>query len=661
MRNTMFQPAFQSANSTTRSYPLALFLSLVLSLILVLPHSAAAADKAGGDLGFTVLDAPAGPGSRTGEAESVMVIEGRRGIQNAKIPEFLRTEMLADFDAAPADDPGIYFINPEAIAAIERTLASGQLDPFLEAYVESTDVTKGSCGDQIKSKSKNLNLDWNGLSVNGPVGPFQGNLTLDADVQGDATVVVRYRVKRFRLLFWCIPYWVKFHDVRTFGDASFGGNVGLTGSISNIDDPWLWTREIAKPHLGSLNFWVGPVFVHLGFKLPITAGLQLGVSATASANYETGGEASGHFDYTCNLDNCSGSSSFSASNFSTPGNLTASIEGRADVRGYLDVGVRAYLYAEWLAYAQIGVRPQVFADLWGYYGNTCGDADCDGVPETVSALTANLDWQVFLTAKADTFFTSTKEWNDLWHTPRYHIGFFDLIGSSALEPLVHGVASVVPGTPATFDVRMRSCWPYEDFMTYNVEWPNGQVQAFSNPPYEAETLQHTFNGSGPQSVAVTAVSDSHGRTLGNTTTRWIELSDIPQASPTCSVGTFGPGAPGSDGGIDADNPVASLQCTSSTDDGSGSVLMACQGSAFNGSDPYTYHWKYDDGPWFVANPSHNFFCQNAGDSIHFKVTDTEGRQSNETYRTCPSTSGCNGGPSLLETDEQGNWKRLPDC
>lgn len=652
---------FQSAESCP-SRPFALFLALLCSVLLGLPL--AAAGQVDSSTGFTVLDAPAGPGSRTGEPESVMVIEGRRGIQNAKIPEFLRTEMLADFDASPADAPGIYFINPEAIAAIERTLNSGQLDPYLEDYVESTGLTKGSCGDQIKSKTKSFNLNWDGLSVNGPVGPFSGELSLDANVQGNATVVFRYRVKRFKLLFWCIPYWVKFHDVRTFGDANVDGEVGLSGSLSNIDDPWLWSWEIAKPHLGSLNFWVGPVFVHLGFKLPVTAGLQLGVSAQASVSYDAGGAASGNFDYTCNLSNCSGSSSFDLSSLNTNNSPTASIEGRADVRAYLDVGVRAYLYGEGLAYAQIGVRPQVFGDLWGYYGNACGDANCDGVPETVSALTADLDWQVFLTAQADTFVTNTKYWNDLWHTPRRHIAFWDLIGSSALDPLLHGPGSVVPGTAADFEARMRSCWPYEDFMTYNVEWPGGGVENFANPPHEYEQLQHTFNGSGPQNVALTSVVDSHGRVLGNTTTRSIELSLIDTVTPTCSVGTVGPGASGSGGGIGTDNPVGSLTCTSSTDDGSGSVLMACQGSAFNGSAPYTYHWKYEDGPWQTAGATHNFFCQNDGDEIRFKVTDTEGRQSNESYRNCPSTSGCGGGPisTLLSADEQSHWKRLiPDC
>ena len=45
---------------------------------------------------------------------------------------------------------------------------------------------------------------------------------------------------------------------------------------------------------------------------------------------------------------------------------------------------------EWLAYAQVGVRPYLRGDLWGYYGNACGDADSNGVNETVNALTFDL-------------------------------------------------------------------------------------------------------------------------------------------------------------------------------------------------------------------------------------------------------------------------------
>ncbi len=51
-----------------------------------------------------------------------------------------------------------------------------------------------------------------------------------------------------------------------------------------------------------------------------------------------------------------------------------------------------------------GIQPRSGAgDLWGYYGNACGDADGNGINETVSALTLNLDWRLFLTAQASAF------------------------------------------------------------------------------------------------------------------------------------------------------------------------------------------------------------------------------------------------------------------
>ena len=82
---------------------------------------------------------------------------------------------------------------------------------------------------------------------------------------------------------------------------------------------------------------------------------------------------------------------------------------------YAQVAVRGYLYGEGFAYAQVGVRPYLHGDLWGYYGNNCGDGNGDNLYETVDGLTFDLDWQVYVTAQADSVPDQGEEVEPLRH------------------------------------------------------------------------------------------------------------------------------------------------------------------------------------------------------------------------------------------------------
>src|SRR6185436_9070907 len=243
----------------------------------------------------------------------------------------------------------------------------------------------------------------------------------------------------------------------------------LSGTVTYVSpnpaDPGsrkAWEWQIAKPHLFYYSFFIGPIPVTGGFNLPITAGLELNASITASVTYNGGGNASGYFDYVCTLDACNGYSSFNSTTLPVSQPLTGGVAGRIEPSIYAQVAVRGYLYSEGFAYAQVGLRPYLHGDLWGYYGNNCGDAEGDGLFETVDALTFDLDWQIWVTAQADTFLTKEKRWK-LWDIfGRRHIAFWDLIGSSALEPQLWGPASVPVNSSQLYTLKMRPCWPYGD-------------------------------------------------------------------------------------------------------------------------------------------------------------------------------------------------------
>jgi hypothetical protein len=91
--------------------------------------------------------------------------------------------------------------------------------------------------------------------------------------------------------------------------------------------------------------------------------------------------------------------------------------------------------------AQVGFRPYLHGDLWGYYGSTCGEG-------TVQALTFDFDWEMTANVKG------TALWHDfrrrtLYSSGKQHLGFYDLINSSALNPVFDGPSSVNTGSPTS--------------------------------------------------------------------------------------------------------------------------------------------------------------------------------------------------------------------
>lgn len=583
----------------------------------------------GGGGGYTSVPAPAQPGVPSSGGQSTLVIEGLDGINSAPISSTLRQALLSDWHSTGQLEAATYFINPAAIAAIERSQANGSLDPYLQPYVNAP--SSFGCDDQVKTKTKNISLDWNGTSTNGPVGPFTGDLDLQADIDGQATNTFEYRVKRFGAFGVCIPYWVKFGHVRVQGQASLDGDISLTGSLSNNNDPWEWSRQLANPHLGSFDFFVGPIYVHIGIELPITAGIQAGLTVEANVDYENQAVATGTFDYTCTLSNCSGNSSFTTQTSGVPQVITGSIEGRAEIQAYIDVAVRAYLYNRNLAYAQVGIRPVAMLDLWGYFGNTCGDVECDSNADAVAALTASIDFQVFINAKARAI-GKTWEWDDLWHSPRYHLAFIDFVDNGALDPMLHGPGTVRVGDLATYQARMRPCWPYEDDITYEVVWEDGTVNTFTKAPDEYQNLNRAFSTTGSKPISVTALHDAHGRTLNRTTTRNVQASVFADTDdPDCSAG----GTDTSGGGGGSSNPAAQLTCFAQVTGGSPGWQMQCAGSGQNGLAPYIYQWRYENGPWLSGTSTRTLQCQALEDRIQLRVLDSNGQWSSASSAWCP--------------------------
>lgn len=200
-------------------------------------------------------------------------------------------------EVARAEETGVAGDLLKAIAEPPDETAS--LDGLPGAPSESALVFGGGgCGSKPVTKSKTLSLSTSideKLSFGQHV---KGTVSAKLDGSGSVTGEVLLNKKRKKVLGICVPYGVEFVHARLFGSATIKSKSDFNATMT-VD--YQWEDQIAKPPLGSLDFVLGVVPVHIGFNLPIRLGLDVKAFASASLHFDGGQEVSGSFDYTCTL------------------------------------------------------------------------------------------------------------------------------------------------------------------------------------------------------------------------------------------------------------------------------------------------------------------------------------------------------------------------
>lgn len=482
----------------------------------------------------------------TGEeiAEQMYMVSGELGVANAPLPKELLEDMIEDIAADPKGNHTVS-VSKKLVDELEISIAQekptdallrmAEVEMPVDGLVQSeAPMQRANCNDWVYRRGSSINfaspLNYNFGIGNG----FSGNLALTGNASVNGTGNVSFGIKRFKIRFlWmtaCIPYGAHFRDAQVTGNVSVDQGVALTGTV-NYANPTPREWQLLKPHIFSTTFFIGFIPVHIGLNLPITVGFdQGGITGNVSGQVAYNGRraTTAYLNYACNSSSCGGSSTLDTVDLGAQP-IISSISGRFQPNIYAQVAARGYLYTEGVAYAQVGVRPYLRGDLWGYYGNTCGSAAGNGVNETVQALTFDLDWQVYVTAQADTFLTN--QWNStLWQSPRWHIGFWDLLGgsgSTAASPLLQAPTIVPAAYVQNYGVRMRPCWPYSDSMNYVVDWMDGSpLQSLTGPANTLINMPHNYLTPGFKLAKVRAVNDSHGRNINRETSREINVQQL---------------------------------------------------------------------------------------------------------------------------------------
>jgi hypothetical protein len=410
-------------------------------------------------------------------------------------------DMIHDAFSDDPDGSGtdIVYMSQDLLGAMENP----DFPNGYEAYRDTTE--KFSLGCSWDSETRNRSWPYNHSITNQSLpfsGGIDGHLNFDLPVEGQVQIAATYKIRKC----FGVPVGFKFVSATASGNASISGTGDLTASA------------------------IGFIPVRLVFTLPIYAGVSLKAAVSGQVAAHLNATAGGTFSYTCTTNDCSGTDNFT-NNFSFTG-PTGSVSANLDAQAFARVMLRVSLYSSNIAFVEGGVKAYARANLWGYYGNACGDADGDGNNETVQALVADLGWGYQFAYGLGGWLLPDR--TNYTGGGDFSLGWLDLLGtggSTVFTPMISGAATATQGTAASYTVKLRPCYPYTQAVNFVMApgtWTGGTSVSSGAT---GTAVQTTFTNSGNLPVTATISGDSSGRSLSGSTTRTINVAPTAPLAP----------------------------------------------------------------------------------------------------------------------------------
>jgi len=529
--------------------------------------------------------------------DELYIIFDEEGARNAPLPKDEKNELIQEISRS--SDGGITILHAGVIDAMK----SGRINDY-SRYFESSSQAKANCNSwHYRTKSfsgeiGDLSESFDVYNTSNDDYTLDVNLDMSGAVDSEFSADIQYKYKKTKWWLGCFPYKFRIVDFHLQGNMNVDNLfVNLEGTLNTniIDKSW----QITKINAGEVWFWVGPIPVRLGLRIPIDAALKADIEVAGNVGLQSHGTGTVQFDKLCNANFVCVDQTPFVNNWNSvidETQIVVGLDAQLKARGSLGASLLPFVYSEWFLSAKVGINAGVDAWVWGYIGNSCGNADSTGGNEWVSALTIDADFDLrgigtwrFLGGNHTIGFLNDHVFYET------HIGFFDLLpgGSSALEPMLMGSSN--QGATPTYTARMRPCVPFADTVNYSVNWDDGVVENFSAVPSTNHSISHTWFAPGPYEVSLTALSDTHGRVFNKTTTRTIETNIGPNANFTSSC--------------------SGMSCTfdaSTSSDSDGSIV--------------NYAWSFGGSGINVSN----VFDTNGLHAITLTVTDNEGETDSTT-------------------------------
>ncbi len=473
-------------------------------------------------------------GGRVLDGDAVYQIQGRKGILDAPIPEVVRQLLLEDKDAP--EEESLYIVHKGTAERVRLdahgvlTLAaaigsagagpSGSVDEGSSSGLDCDDPfgwgntvsQKGQISFNLGAAPISLTLEDQSVGAkSAPSAHLSGTLKAKFPLRAELSGSIKVKVLEVA----CAPVALKLKHIRVRGSFEVRSELSLDAQIGVTQE--FRARVVTEP-LGGFMFFIGPIPVYLGCDAYLDATLEFTAPNLVQVAYAATGEGSGSIDLKCTTGSCSGTQTFEHQ-WHDKGGATFAAQGvRAVVKPGLEGGLVAYVNDPEFIKAYFAVRPYLQSDLWAA---TSGQCQTPGVADDgpAVALTMDLDSGLDVVAGVDTFLPGLAKEFELYSWQK-HLKFIDLVGSTALTPVVQVNPPTTAGAAETFTVRMRSCYPYADKVNYQLGFGDetgGKGSSYWGSPSGAQT-SHTYAAEGNFALNARALGDKHGRNFSSPAT-----------------------------------------------------------------------------------------------------------------------------------------------
>ena len=368
-----------------------------------------------------------------------------------------------------------------------------------------------------------------GINDNISVGIITGSVDVQVPYEADISADITYQVKEQS----CIPYKVRLLEARVHGFLHVEGNLTAGLGFEYEQELWSWKHEMPRLLLVRIPITGGLFPLYIDLNLAVSTGIDASIRVAGQAEYQATASGDLTFDVRCTGEECSDPDPTVLSEFGFSDQTTFELTLDARARLWARVAVELDFVHEKLAHAWIGATGSVRARVYGYLGNTCGDADGDGSNEYVEDLLVDVIADFDLDAGLSGYLLPDKEW--LLFSDTRNLAFWDIHdiaeGWNLTDPVVRGPSDVDLGEALTYTITTRPCYPFDE--PISVDWSGAVDGAGQLLPRVGSLLAMGSADFGEISQTVRFVEDASGRDLGNA----VELP-LTVNSPFGEIGTL---------------------------------------------------------------------------------------------------------------------------
>lgn len=353
------------------------------------------------------------------------------------------------------------------------------------------------------SPSIGLSFEKDGKSSNkhgGASGKVTGSVNLGVPVRVQADVSLQ--------MFYipCLPFVVRPRSLGADGGLEVEGVIK-----ARIDANGAFEQLFSVPPGGGVQIPVvvipvtlaGVTIAVLDASIYLDGTLQIEGQGTLDGDVRLASTQRSRFSFECDGHSCK------VANKGAPAPASAvesfQLEGHVQVKPAIYTALQLGLNYDMLN-ARAGPQPYLLGDIRGCVaGSAAQSTTGSSSSEAFHLLSADLDWGIELRAEALTAGKKVAKSN--WISMRKHLLFQDLSKSSALSPSVTGMVQLAAGEPASFNIRMPSCYPYPEPVQYHVQWTGG-ASTSAAAPTSAAALRGTPLGRVSSSPPTSCVQQS---------------------------------------------------------------------------------------------------------------------------------------------------------